>query len=558
MEHWFASAAIIQNGDFSTLRDIAPQQPLMQLPVDVFLPQQQDWDVIRNEYTVLTLKVLTKFLKVFQGFKAMAKSLTEELRPVSHDISTVHKIIPLPVLAKNEQKYSEVIDILDSYENHIAEIFNSAGKPLTSNSRVHIGGDQLTRERFSGAKRLRSCATNENETFSHLSPITFEMFHLQMTVLAVFYKLLYKKDSIEPGTLYAEKIKLSRSDANGDDVKNHYDHCKELAVSLIDAYITSAAMHYFGMVSPESEPTLNFPTEMDNTCMTDLEKKEILLKTINDFVDKMVLQKVMEKFTNQSTCNENSSIPITVCLPDGSKINLLVPVVTSQMKSTHAACPLDLDAVKEYGSCVLELGFLYKSILQNVKIPNRDRFIPIMKYLMCVLKGHSNNSKYALEILRFLFHQMATQSEKTAHETFYGLFVNTKGKFNTSIGADLQMEHVVRLVKGHLRSVTSNKSETTLSKRTAAFAGMEHVSKQFDKQTNVLIRSHRHNVKSSEKDEVQIIHNLEVTKPFQEQRGRKLDSYKIPVQSPLKTLDLNHLKNWIREHQYNTCHELGQ
>ena len=84
MEHWFASAAIIQNGDFSTLRDIAPQQPLMQLPVEVFLPQQQDWDVIRNEYTVLTLKVLTKFLKVFQGFKAMAKSLTEELRPVSH------------------------------------------------------------------------------------------------------------------------------------------------------------------------------------------------------------------------------------------------------------------------------------------------------------------------------------------------------------------------------------------------------------------------------------------------------------------------------------------
>lgn len=190
--------------------------------------------MIRHEYSVLTLRVITKFLKAFQDFKVLAKQMTEELQPVSHNILSVHKIIPLPVLAKNEQKYTDVVDILDAYENLIADIFNSAGKPLETNTRVHIGGDQLTRERFSGAKRLRSCANDDSEKLSHLAPITFEMFHLQMTVLTVFYKLLYRKDSIEPGTLYAEKIRLSRSDANGDDVKNHYDHCKELAISLID------------------------------------------------------------------------------------------------------------------------------------------------------------------------------------------------------------------------------------------------------------------------------------------------------------------------------------
>lgn len=198
------------------------------------------------------------------------------------------------------------------------------------------------------------------------------------------------------------------------------------------------------------------------------------LKIINDFVSSMVFQKVQENFENQPTSHGNSSIPIIVCLPDGSRINLMVPIATNQIKS-------DLDGVKMYGSCVLVLGFLYKSVLQNVKIPNRDRFIPLLKYLMCVLKGHSNNSKYALDILLFLCHQLGTLSEKTAQETFYGLFVNTKGKFDTSIGAYLQMEHVVRLVKGHLRSVSSNKSEKTLSKRTAAVAGMKHISEEFDK-----------------------------------------------------------------------------
>ena len=44
------------------------------------------------------------------------------------------------------------------------------------------------------------------------------------------------------------------------------------------------------------------------------------------------------------------------------------------------------------------------------------------------------------------------------------------------------------------------------------------------------------------KDEVHIIHNLEVIKPFQEQLERTQTSFKIPVQISLKTLDLNHLK----------------
>lgn len=64
---------------------------------------------------------------------------------------------------------------------------------------------------------------------------------------------------------------LSRRDANGDDV-NITDHFKELASSLIDTYITVAAMKYFGMTTLESRPTQNFPKEIEN--ITDLEKKK--------------------------------------------------------------------------------------------------------------------------------------------------------------------------------------------------------------------------------------------------------------------------------------------
>lgn len=39
-----------------------------------------------------------------------------------------------------------------------------------------------------------------------------------MTVLTGFFKVLYRKNSIEFKTLYVEKLMLSRRDANGDDV----------------------------------------------------------------------------------------------------------------------------------------------------------------------------------------------------------------------------------------------------------------------------------------------------------------------------------------------------
>lgn len=122
--------------------------------------------------------------------------MRQEFIPGDYDVTRKHSVVPLPVLSKNEQCYTDVIQILDSYEETVAEIFKASGKVFDCKTKVHIGGDQLTRERFSGAKRLRKDAITEEERFEHLSPITFELFHLQMTLLTMFYKLLYKKTAL--------------------------------------------------------------------------------------------------------------------------------------------------------------------------------------------------------------------------------------------------------------------------------------------------------------------------------------------------------------------------
>jgi len=63
-------------------------------------------------------------------------------------------VIPLPVLAKNEQKYADVVDSLDHYEDIVIKVFDAARKDVNA-AKLHIGGDQLTRELVFGAKCLR-------------------------------------------------------------------------------------------------------------------------------------------------------------------------------------------------------------------------------------------------------------------------------------------------------------------------------------------------------------------------------------------------------------------
>lgn len=111
-----------------------------------------------------------------------------------------------------------------------------------------------------------------------------------------------------------------------------------------------------------------------------------------------------------------------MCLSTEEKpITFFIPLLSQNTSSDNLSknpCD-DSDSVYEYAHLMLEMGFAFKFLLLNVNIPHRDRMLPCLKYLMCILKAN-NNSKYALEILRLL-------DEKSAHETFYGLFVNTQG-----------------------------------------------------------------------------------------------------------------------------------
>jgi hypothetical protein len=73
-----------------------------------------------------------------------------------------------------------------------------------------------------------------------------------MKVLSFFTK--YCTENTDSFTLHSQKVWLLRKDADGKDVKNKYDSCKDLAESLINAYVIEAACEHNGLPNTDIVP----------------------------------------------------------------------------------------------------------------------------------------------------------------------------------------------------------------------------------------------------------------------------------------------------------------
>ena len=281
MVHAFGSAILVQNVDFSSVSDVYPQQNFTETPIQEFIPSTEDYKLYRQDYTVLMSHVVCKFLPYFQIFEDIIPSKLSQ--PVSEKLCLKTKVVPMPVLLKNEQKAQDVVDILASYESLISESCTGAGKNFEG-FLVHIGGDQLTRERFSQAKCLRAHEDTAKDRFENLSPITFELFHMHTSFLQMVYSILFSASSSQDsGTLKALQNRISRTNV-GENINAHYDADKDFFISVVDMYIVECFMEFFGLEDMNSVPAKNIPPEFES----EEAKKTWYFDTVGKLIDQFV------------------------------------------------------------------------------------------------------------------------------------------------------------------------------------------------------------------------------------------------------------------------------
>lgn len=212
------------------------------------------------------------------------------------------------------------------------------------------------------------------------------------------------------------------------------------------------------------------------------------------------------------------------------------------------------DYVKNYAQMMLELGLLFKDLMDMIKLPERTRGIRLLKVAMLYFKSHKNLSKYALDIPCFLVHQLVLLSEKEANEEFHGLFVNTNGH----IPADLAMEHLVKKVKDHLKHMFSNKTESNIMNRTKALGTIRGIVENCEKQSKVLIvRAKKHSDKSAADDEKIILKDLRKLKPFKFEAGRAHEHFSKIPSTIVYQLNTSHYFEWIEPRIQMFATEIG-
>ena len=245
---------------------------------------------------------------------------------------------------------------------------------------------------------------------------------------------------------------------------------------------------------------------------------------------------------------------LSVKLPNGKECLIqLNPVKIAETVTVSKST----DKVQAYAKLLLELGLLFKNFTESIKVPNRPRMLRTLKLMMILLKADNNLSKYADEIMRFLIHQICLLSAHDARMSFYSMFINTQGRLDTHIAADMQMEFLVRTYKKHIKHMLSNKTESNIERKTAALGGLCTVTTHYDEITSVVVRTQNHSKPSEMGDEISMIEDLRKIHPFQHTENRSHETFTNVQPSLLTGLNNKPILDWLTNRSLIHAQSLG-
>lgn len=164
--HWINQFVTFDRVPLTHLHDFKPIADLKELPITSFLLSQEERRQFRSALITLTSRILTKHVTCLSEMKdVVCKHIPH---PYSKQMAKKSVIIGLSF---NQLKHSDINQYLDYIEGLLAEIYTPEDQlnqktestekkkvrmdKILNSVQVPLGGDQLGRERVTGAKKLR-------------------------------------------------------------------------------------------------------------------------------------------------------------------------------------------------------------------------------------------------------------------------------------------------------------------------------------------------------------------------------------------------------------------
>ncbi|CAC5415326.1 unnamed protein product [Mytilus coruscus] len=132
---------------------------------------------IKNSLKILLGRILVEYMP---GFQWMKKVLPDHIdHPHKEEMKRKSVVHMLPLSLNNECSYDGCVRIMDEYIEMINRWYRRLAEVAAEldTLQIPVGGDQLTRVRFKGAKTLRAGAHTKQERFDQLYPMVIELFH---------------------------------------------------------------------------------------------------------------------------------------------------------------------------------------------------------------------------------------------------------------------------------------------------------------------------------------------------------------------------------------------
>ena len=536
--HLFASNIIVNRLSFSHLDNLSPKDDILTLPRERFIPDIHETKILRENFKILVGRICVEFLTKFKFLKSIVNPNIKH--KYSEEMTQKSTIISLPILNCNENNYNDCVTILRTYEKWIFEIHQKAGLineypymlenpdlparpvsnpgqpgahiPSTVNDpmyemKIPFAGDQLTRVRFAGAKDLLAGAHTPGDRFEHCSPFKPVMFHTKASFLQYCYALLYHAESVDQvGTLKYFREKLNRKNVTPQKVLDSFDGCEELVVSTGKAYIVVALMNFFGMESLDEFPKNN--VFVCNIIHKPYEvKKEYFDKVIGKFVDSYIFQ-----------------------------------------RGQSPPCGVDEDYVKNYALCLSYLSLVLMQLIDTAREGDGDRNLINQKVLLTIFRSLNSYSKYAIEMFTSIAQIECLLTPRMSEEFRWGFFCNWNGGKARNIEDDMAQEIYNNISKNAVKHLGSNKSLQTIDKICRATSGIKEIRDNFDTTMQIHKSSTRHTQRTSYDDEIEIIKDLLVLKPFHFISGRVHASFPDIKRAPSRYMTLVEHNNWLDDH----------
>lgn len=194
--HWINQYITFDRVIASQLDDSKPIADLKDLPLSIYMLTEDERRQHRSNLIVLVARVLTQKIPCLSS---LADAVPKHIQhPYSKEMSTKSVLINLPVQPFNQAKHADVIQYLDYLESLLVQIYSPTGSTFgngTDNKhrmqdqilngvKVPLGGDQLGRERVTGAKKLRLGCDSASARLEHIEEMP-ELWHTKQAFLGV-------------------------------------------------------------------------------------------------------------------------------------------------------------------------------------------------------------------------------------------------------------------------------------------------------------------------------------------------------------------------------------